>query len=952
MLSCLLLALFGAPEPALVEGKFGKALDAARTPLAFGGDHRYRTPPITVECWAKLNGRRGFNVLVSCDDKASARHWELYTYDRTGRLAVYVPGYEPSEVVSKTDVCDGKWRYLAFTFDGKSVTLFADGKAVHTQAIKPRAGMKPKLGPLCVGMAIDGDGRIGCDGVIDDVRLSRIVRPIKGVPAAPLAVDADTTALWPFDDGAKVLADPAWTPPPKEVGEAWERMTDVDWVDTRLRKMDTGPTFNGTLAYQHGKDRVLVYKGTAIRIGDKGEGGVIFDRNQLRLAAGWVGGYLTHSDRRFGLINTPTPAGTMRFSTRRGVGWAEQDSGSFESKYPPTAPLPHRWGRYNGLFMNGKRAVLSYTVGDTEVLESPWLEDLAGEKVITRTLTVGPGKKGHRIGVGVLPSNPTFNLGESMILAHVRAGGNDHAIFVQGAGKDALMLPEKASIGRPGPVGVELLLRASDEPRNVRIVQWSGTSKAFEAIVAALLKLPAPDDLRAWKKPGPSRWPVEIVTRGEVAKDTAPYVVDTLTIPYKNPYNALFFCTGLDFLPDGRLAVCTCHGDVWTVRFDPKLEKVAWRRYATGLYHPLGLKVVDGKVVVLERGQLTRLHGDDEAYRYENLCHDWHTGAGEHSYDTCLETDADGNFYFFKTGDTELPHGGCLLRASKDGKKVEVFATGFRHPIGLGVSPAGEVTGADQEGNWMPVTRLDIYRKGGFYGDMRAHHRATPPKTYDGPLLWLPKDVDNSAGGQAWVPHDRFGLPKGQMLHFSYGRCKLYAVHRQKVGDVEQGSAVDLGVFFLSGSARGRFHPTDGALYVCGLNGWQTAARRDGCLQRVRYTGAELPFATGHEVYENGVRLRFARKLDAAAVAKGWAVEQWGYRWSADYGSKRWSVIDPKRQGTDRLEVTAATLEDGGRSVFLTVKGLRPAMQMRIAHAATKTLIHSTVHRLAPAEKR
>ena len=54
----------------------------------------------------------------------------------------------------------------------------------------------------------------------------------------------------------------------------------------------------------------------------------------------------------------------------------------------------------------------------------------------------------------------------------------------------------------------------------------------------------------------------------------------------------------------------------------------------------------------------------------------------------------------------------------------------------------------------------------------------------------------------------------------------------------------------------------------------------------------------------------------------------------------------------DRLEVTAATLEDGGKSVFLTVKGLRQAMQRRVAHPATKTLIHSTVHRLAPAEKR
>src|SRR5207237_651103 len=159
-------------------------------------------------------------------------------------------------------------------------------------------------------------------------------------------------------------------------------------------------------------------------------------------------------------------------------------------------------------------------------------------------------------------------------------------------------------------------------------------------------------------------------------------------------------------------------------------------------------------------------------------------------------------------------HGGCLLRVGKDGRHVEVFATGFRHPIGLSVSPEGIVTGADQEGNWMPATRIDFYHKGGFYGDLRTHHRAAPPKTYDPPLLWLPREVDNSAGGQVWVPHDRFGLPRGQLLHLSYGRCKLFALLTQKVDGQWQGGAVDLGVPFLSGSMRGRFHPGDGHLYV------------------------------------------------------------------------------------------------------------------------------------------
>src|SRR5262245_19500935 len=785
LLSTTLLAAQVQTKPTakLVEGKFGKALDASVTPLAFGGDERYRTPPLTVECWAKLTSKVGFNVLVSSDSKASARHWEIYSYADRGTFSAYLPGYEPSEVVSRQAICDGKWHHVAMTFDGKRVVLFVDGNKVREQAVKPRPGLKPIAGPLSVGQAIDGSLHVGCDGFVDEVRLSRVVRKIDGVPATAPKVDADTIALWRFDDGEAILADPAWTPPPSGAGEPWERATDPDWVDARLRQMDTGPTFNGTMRYPRGWGQVTVYKATAIRVGDKGEGGVIFDRNQLRLAAGWTGGWLNHSDRRFGLLNTPTPVGKMVFATPSGPGW-EGPPG----KHPATAPLPHDWGRYNGLYLHGKRAVLSYTVQGVDVLESPWLESIGDHAVLTRTIEVGPSSKPLRLPIG----RPTW-------------------VQVVASPSATSIVPGKYADGSE-----YLLLTPETKARRFRVM-YGNLAEHERADLAIDLEKHVPiPDLRAWTKQAARRYPTPLVTRGEIAKDDAPYVVDTLTVPYDNPHRALFFTTGLDFLPDGRIAVCTCHGDVWVVTTDAKLDKVSWRRFATGLYHPLGLKVVEGKVVVLERGQLTRLHDlydDGEADWYENLCHDWHTGAGEHSYDTCLETDAAGNFYFFKTGDTELPHGGCLLRVSRDGKKVETYATGFRHPIGLGVSPDGLVTGADQEGNWMPVTRVDVYKQGGFYGDFRAHHRKTPPKTYDGPLCWLPKSVDNSAGGQAWVAHDRFGLPKGQMLHFSYGRCKLYALLTQQVEDVWQAGAVDLGVYFLSGSARGRFHPTDGHLY-------------------------------------------------------------------------------------------------------------------------------------------
>lgn len=915
----LLASLLPADQPnakvQLVEGKFGKALDASVTPLAFAGDERYRSPPLTVECWTKLHSKRSFNVLVSSDEKSSSRHWEIYSYAGKGVLSAYLPGYQPSEILSKKNICDGKWHHVAMTFDGKRVTLHVDGEQVHSQLVKPRSGLKQIDGPLSIGQAVEGSLRIGCEGLIDEVRLSRTLRKFDRLPNAVPAVDADTLAVWRFEDAETILADPAWTPPPATLGEPWERETDPDWVDARLRKMDTGPTFNATMSYPLDKQRLLVYKATAIRIGEKGEGGVLFDRNQLRLAAAWTGGWLNHSDRRFGLLNTPTPAGKLLLASPLAS---------------TTAPLPPEKGRFQGLFLHGNRVVISYHLQGVEVLESPWLENIHGQQVLTRTFEIGPSTKTLQLSLGPV-------LGVQVA-----------------AGFPATPL----SLGANQAKDAELTLERSTQTRRFRVVYGSVDPSERARMLADLIKQVPIAQLRTWTKAGPPRWGKPLLTRGQLSSEKTPYVVDTLPVPYQNPYHALMFTSGFDFLPDGRLAVCTAHGDVWLVQADDKLENIQWQRFATGLYHPLGLKVIRGKIVVLERGQLTRLHDDNadgEADRYENLCHDWHTGAGEHSYDTCLETDPEGNFYFFKTGDTHLPHGGCLLKVNSQGKNVEVFATGFRHPIGLGVSPTGVVTGADQEGNWMPVTRVDIYKKGGFYGDMRAHHRHLPPKLYDGPLVWLPKDVDNSAGGQAWVPHDRFGLPQGQLLHLSYGRCKLYALLTQKIDDIEQAGAVDLGVQFLSGAMRARFHPTNGHLYVCGLRGWQTAAKQDGCLQRVRYTGLPLPFPVSLQVQTDGIRLGFAQKLAPACTEKSrFLVEQWNYRWTADYGSKRWSIRQPDRQGQDRLEIDSVTLADDGKSLFLKVKRLGPAMQMRIGYelltAKNQLLrgaIHSTVHRLA-----
>ena len=64
------------------------------------------------------------------------------------------------------------------------------------------------------------------------------------------------------------------------------------------------------------------------------------------------------------------------------------------------------------------------------------------------------------------------------------------------------------------------------------------------------------------------------------------------------------------------MAVCTWDGDVWLVRDSGgTAREITWKRIASGLFQPLGLKIVEGQIYVGCRDQIVRLHdlnGDEE----------------------------------------------------------------------------------------------------------------------------------------------------------------------------------------------------------------------------------------------------------------------------------------------------------------------------------------------------
>ena len=193
------------PSGMQVAGRFGKALNVREAVAAAPANEAYVHPPLTVECWARVFSKGSFNILVANEPKNSATHWELYTFARTGALSAYLPGYTPAETKSTTDIADGQWHHVGMTFDGTTVRLYADGAQVASQHVKSRDRTDRHPGRLSFGLATSGAHRILCDGVVDEIRISKSLRPIANAPDKPFAPDADTVGLWHLDDDPRAL---------------------------------------------------------------------------------------------------------------------------------------------------------------------------------------------------------------------------------------------------------------------------------------------------------------------------------------------------------------------------------------------------------------------------------------------------------------------------------------------------------------------------------------------------------------------------------------------------------------------------------------------------------------------------------------------------------------------------------------------------------------------------
>ena len=706
--------------------------------------------------------------------------------------------------------------------------------------------------------------------------------------------------------------------------------------------MDYGPSLMNSYEVC-GPGPNIAYKGIAVRL-DAGGGGVsrgkswaLFDHDTLRFAAAWTGeGFIDWKGIHFNGQHQVHPKliGDRHIENPVGPGWADPETGSFKDPRflgrdkRPYGPLPRKWAQFRGTYAYGDQTVIAYTVGDTPVLELEGVEldittrSAAKGTVFTRTLEVGKSSKD--LLARIAPERvATALVGDIRVTGSIQDGYH------------VLRIPAAAT------------------PTRVKVLMTMGSA---ENLAAFAKTTPAPQAIKPLTEGGPKRWPEVLKTTATLGKQDGPFAVDTFGTPDRNPWNALLRLSGFDFLPDGkRMAVCTWDGDVWAVGgIDKPAEGLTWQRIASGLFQPLGLKIRNGAVFVCCRDQIVKLHdlnGDGETDFYECFNNDHQVTEHFHEFAMGLQTDADGNFYYAKSGRHALPalvpHHGTLLKVSKDGTKTDILATGFRAANGVCLNPDGTFFVTDQEGFWTPKNRINKVETGGFYGNLWGYTDITD--TADAamkqPLCWITNEFDRSPAELLWVPAKTWGPLAGSLLNSSYGMGKIFLVPHETVNGQAQGGMCALPLpTFPTGVMRPRFHPTDGHLYACGMYAWAGNQSAPGGFYRVRYTGKPVDLPIGLKAKPGGVELAFTDPLDPLAVdANCFDIKVWGLARTKNYGSKH---IEEKP-----LTVARATIGGDGKTVWLDLPDLAPTWGMEIkfrlkgtnGRAVTGT-IHNTIH--------
>ncbi len=389
---------------------------------------------------------------------------------------------------------------------------------------------------------------------------------------------------------------------------------------------------------------------------------------------------------------------------------------------------------------------------------------------------------------------------------------------------------------------------------------------------------------------------------------------------------------GMDFLSNGTLVISTWDpaGAVYLLSQvstgDPSKIKV--KQIASGLAEPLGLKVLNDTIYVLQKQELTRLidtNGDQIIDEYQCVNNNWPTSANFHEFAFGL-AGKDGDLFATlaiaiqpggASGLNQKSSRGHVVRFDLPSGELSYMASGLRTPNGIGLGVEDEIFVADNQGDWLPSSKILHVRQGDFFGSRAVDFKGTATLMEKPPLVWLPQDeIGNSPSTPLEI---KDGPYVGQMIHGEVTHGGIKRVFVEKINGEYQGVVFRFIQGLEAGVNRMVWGP-DGGLYVGGIGStgnWQQTDKLWYGLQRLKYNQKPTFEMLAVRAKSNGVEIEFTEPLregDGWNTAD-WEVRQWRYVPTIEYGGPK---VDPVV-----LKVVAASVSPDRKKVSLQLAGMK-----------------------------
>lgn len=389
---------------------------------------------------------------------------------------------------------------------------------------------------------------------------------------------------------------------------------------------------------------------------------------------------------------------------------------------------------------------------------------------------------------------------------------------------------------------------------------------------------------------------------------------------------------GMDFLSNGGLVVSTwdAGGEVHLLTNvqsgDPGKIKV--KTIARGLAEPLGLKVVDDEIYVLQKQELTQLidnNGDDIIDEYNTLCNAWDVSANFHEFAFGL-AEKDGWLYGnlaigILPGGASAPnqpkHRGHTFRVEVKSGNIEFINSGLRTPNGIGIGTDNELFISDNQGDWLPASKIMHVEKDAWFGSRAVDFEGTANLEMKKPVVWLPQDEIGNSPSQ--ITYLDKGPYDGQMIHGEVTHGGLKRVFAEKVNGEYQGVVFR----FIQGLEAGvnrMCWGNDGDLYVGGVGStgnWGHTGKLWYGLQKLSYNNKSVFEMLAVRAKSDGIEIEFTEALQEG---EGWdenlyGIKQWYYKPTAEYGG-------PKLNET-KLPIKSVNISPDRKKVFLELGGMK-----------------------------